>query len=463
MENNNTLIKKSLVWIILLIIMASYCFLAFQPDLRLSVPSLLGISAIVIILMTVILYCGENFTICLSPGIIILIAALLRLLFLFRQPELSDDIYRYLWDGLQTLQGNNPYAFAPSNAQAANDTAINILKLVNHPDLITIYPPTAQLIFAAGALFKNAIGLKSLLVCMDIGTCFFLIRLLSLRNLPAWKAILYAWHPLPIIEIASSGHIDAAGIFFIFITLLLTGKQSPSAMPANEGPFERFFSKQYLISFLAGICFSMAVLVKLFPLIFLPVLLMVLSKWNRAYFLFGMLSGISVLVLPFLPDLVNMGITLTIYLQNWEFSGFAFRTLRQLTSSGNAARIMLACFFILIATFLYANFWKSKEKSVFNPLYSVTLIFLLLTPTLHPWYVLYLVCFLPFVPGPAGLILSWTVLLSYYVLINYSLLGQWNENNIITAVIWGSPVFAFFLNTIAKKIFRNQAIPSLIK
>jgi hypothetical protein len=176
-----------------------------------------------------------------------------------------------------------------------------------------------------------------------------------------------------------------------------------------------------------------------------------------------MLSGISVLVLPFLPDLANMGTTLNIYLQNWEFSGFAFRTLRQLTSSGNAARIIVACFFILIATFLYANFRKSKEKSVFNTLYSVTLIFLLLTPTLHPWYVLYLVCLLPFVPGSAGLVMSWTVLLSYSVLINYYLLGQWSENNIITAVIWGSPVFASFLNTIARKIFRNQGIPFLIK
>ena len=71
--------------------------------------------------------------------------------------------------------------------------------------------------------------------------------------------------------------------------------------------------------------------------------------------------------------------------------------------------------------------------------------YLLLTPTLHPWYALYLVCFLPFAPGAAGLALTWAVFLSYRVLAFKAFSGQWVENDWIPLLIWVAPVLAFLI------------------
>src|SRR6266568_2250890 len=75
-----------------------------------------------------------------SAGFILAVALLLRLPFLIRPAELSDDIYRYLWDGLQTLSGSNPYAAAPANVHPTHAAAEGVRRLVNHAELVTIYP-----------------------------------------------------------------------------------------------------------------------------------------------------------------------------------------------------------------------------------------------------------------------------------------------------------------------------------
>ena len=126
--------RTILTWGIPLIIIASYSLLTAQADLSLAIPILVGDTACVILLLAVTLYTGEKITINWSPGIVIIIAATLRLLFLFRQPELSDDIYRYVFDGLQSLMGHNPYAMAPADiAQETEELAYLLLTPVLHP------------------------------------------------------------------------------------------------------------------------------------------------------------------------------------------------------------------------------------------------------------------------------------------------------------------------------------------
>jgi hypothetical protein len=90
-------------------------------------------------------------------------------------------------------------------------------------------------------------------------------------------------------------------------------------------------------------------------------------------------------------------------------------------------------------------------------LYGITFSFLLLTPTLHPWYALYLAGLFPFTAGVAGLVLTWTVFLSYHVQIRYLLLGQWIENDLIAAAIWIAPVLAFVICKVIKRLVRRQA------
>ena len=163
--------------------------LELQPDLRLAVPEMVASTAVITMLLAAALYFGEKQRITWSPATILAIAAVARLLFLFRSPELSDDIYRYLWDGLTLLGERNPYAAAPAAVQSTSGALAVLQRMVNHSGLVTIYPPAAQLVFAAGALpGGGVIGIKALLVLFDLGSCFLILRLLATFRLPAWMA-----------------------------------------------------------------------------------------------------------------------------------------------------------------------------------------------------------------------------------------------------------------------------------
>jgi len=43
------------------------------------------------------------------------LTVLFRLLFLFSIPNLSQDFYRFIWDGRMILEGYNPYLFTPES------------------------------------------------------------------------------------------------------------------------------------------------------------------------------------------------------------------------------------------------------------------------------------------------------------------------------------------------------------
>jgi hypothetical protein len=443
-------------WGIPFAVTSSYVFLSFQQDLRLSVHALIGASALAVCSLAVLLYAGEHDKVRLSAGAIIILALFFRLLFLFRPPELSDDVYRYLWDGLQTLRGTNPYGLAPALVKPLDAASAVLQQKINHPQFVTIYPPMSQIVFALGAaVSRSLIGLKITLVIFDMTACFIILKLLYAMELPAWRAALYAWHPLPVIEIAGSGHIDGVGILFFLVTLsILFSKSHPDLFTA--GPRSLDPLRQKGNSFIAGVLFTASVSIKFIPLVYFPVLLAA-----AAYplgMVSGFLAGLALLWVPFFQDLSHIFTTLTIYLQNWEFANFAFRILRNLTSSGDNARMILASLFMICVLFFTVSFRISRIGSVrgksfpllIKALYGITFGFLLFTPMLHPWYVLYIVGFFPFIVGPAGLVFSWAVFLSYHVLIEYAVLGRWIENDMSVAAVWFSPAVAWLASYIIK-------------
>jgi hypothetical protein len=444
--NNSTAASIFYFWGIPLSISILYIVLAAVPDVKLAVPLLTAVTSIQVILIAAVLFFGEKGSLHWPPWFILVFAVLYRLIFLFQEPQLSDDIYRYLWDGLQSLSGNNPYALPPDIAPASTRILALLRQKVNHPELMTIYPPASQIVFAAGTLLgKSLLSLKALIVLADLLTCFVMIRLLIALKMKPFRAVLYAWHPLPVIEIASSGHVDGIGFLFLVSAMLLLFRQPRSLILRTA----------------AGFLFSFSVLIKFFPLVFLPGLLLPGHLRDRVAFLSGFFAGILALSLPFMPELTNSFSTLNTYLYNWEFSGFAFRSLREITATPEMPRKILLSLFVLAAgsvyfrLFYHAGFYsKTGDKPelptrLLNAFYAISFTFLLLTPTLHPWYALGLVCFLPFSAGPAGLVFAWSVFLGYRVLIPYTILGEWTENTATAFMIWIAPVIAFFASHLA--------------
>ena len=432
-------------------IVVASTLLAQEVELRLAVPLLVGATATMTTALACALHYGERGRLGWSPAVVLAVALLLRLLFLFSPPQLSDDIYRYLWDGNNLLRGTNPYAAAPSAVRPTPELAA-IHSRINHPDYVTIYPPAAQMVFAGGAtLGGTATGLKAFLVLFDMGLCALLLMLLKRLEMPAWRAALYAWNPLPVLEIAGSGHVDGAGLTMLLaaLCLLVMYRKNTSGSSRRLWPF-----------LLSGALLACAGLVKLFPLALAPVLFLLVPPKYRMHFVLAFLGALTAQLLPFLPHLSNMGASLEAYARNWEFAGFAFNTLRTMTGSGTTARLLLSSLFLLAVAGIVSRFAgtiDSTESSIsgvrqaLKACYAIAMVFLLLTPTLQPWYALCLAVFLPFCAGPAGLVLCWAVFLTYQVQIPYFILGQWIENPYVTAAIFLAPVTAYLLSRWSEK------------
>ena len=446
------------------VIIFLYLYLSLAPDLRLAVPEWIGINAVIVILLSTILLFAPSIERQWSAAFILLVAAVLRGLFLWRSPELSDDIYRYLFDGLMSIHGRNPYDMAPAVAANAMPAFSALAGQVNHPELPTIYPPAAQLVFAAGAVIGNVVGMKLVMVLADLAGCALILALLDRLRLPRNNAVIYAWHPLPVLEIAASGHIDAAAVAFTLLALffLLSGMapgRPSSFSPKKTGKLAAFFTRPGPTGWAAGISFALAVLTKWTPLIFAPGILLLTTSTKGKYTRPGFLLTVAAMIVLFWPEVKNAFYTLSVYAANWEFSGFIFRCLRSSTGSGGAARLIIAGTFLAAVGAVHFRLINVRcrtslahARDVFRCFYITAALFLILTPTLHPWYGLYLVAFLPFAAGPAGVALSWSIFLAYRVVLLYGITGQWIENDLVPFLIISAPACALAAGLIARSV-----------
>ena len=447
--------RKFYSGLIIAVIVTACLLLAREPELRLAVPLLVGCTAVMVVMLAVTLYLGEKGALSWSITTILGVALLLRLLFVTAPPQLSDDIYRYLWDGCTLLRGGNPYASAPASV-TPSPALSDIHRLINHPQCVTIYPPGAQVVFAGGAAVGGSVGLKALLVLLDMGLCALLVVLLQQLEIPVWRAVLYAWNPLPILEIAGSGHVDGVGLTLLMgaILLILSERKDDPSAALRRWPF-----------YLSGGLLAGACLIKLFPLVLTPVFCLLVPRPRRVTFLAGFVMMSVALTLPFLPPLTNMLVSLEVYARNWEFAGFAFTTLRTLTGSGPVARCLLAGVLVMIVGVVCFRLKKRLNHELTTTgmglaalaaSYTITLSFLMLSPTLQPWYALSLAVLLPFCASPAGLLLCWAVFLTYQVQIAYFISGKWTENLYVTAAVFWAPLIVMVFN-FGRNFIRNHS------
>ena len=171
--------------------------------------------------------------------LIIGVAVLLRGILLALDPLLSNDIYRYVWDGKVQGAGINPYRYFPNDEalNALRDTAI--YPNINRADsAVTIYPPVAQMFFfLVTRLGENVITMKLALVACEAGIAFSILAFLRRLGRSPTRLVAYAWHPLPAWEIANSGHVDALMVMLMMLGLwfALTGRPLRGAAAITLG------------------------------------------------------------------------------------------------------------------------------------------------------------------------------------------------------------------------------------
>lgn len=209
-------------------------------------------------------------------------AALLRFLALSFPPFLSNDIYRYIWDGWVQAAGINPYRYIPADPHLAALRDAVVYPNINRATYAhTIYPPAAEMIFLAVTRITSVLmlppvfGMKLAMVGLEAAGIWATMRLLDVAGLPRSRILIYAWNPVPVWEFAGNGHVDAITICFIALALLAACRQN-SALSAAAA--------------------AIAVLAKFLPAVLLPAI------WRRWDWKFAaVFTGLVILLyLPYL-------------------------------------------------------------------------------------------------------------------------------------------------------------------
>lgn len=326
--------------------------------------------------------------------VLFLFAVFFRLCPVGSTPELSSDIYRYVWDGRVQSQGINPYVHPPSADSLVSLRDKTIYPQINRKNFPTIYPAGAQIFFLASHwLVGDSIrGLKGILVLFDILTMIMLIALLRTHGLQETRFAVYAWNPLVILEIAHSGHLEGFFVFLVVLAFLLHSINKKT------------------LGVVSLACASGA---KIYPALLLPAFL---SKGERIKGLSIFFSCILLFYLPYVSAGKKLLGFLPIYFKNpYESFNLGLKYfLMQIFHGLDYFSLTVILVGIVFAAAVVV-FLKDKEKAE-TLKYSYILISLQLIcmpAALHPWYVIWLIPLLAFYPSPAWLIFSCTVALSY--------------------------------------------------
>ncbi len=342
-------------------------------------------------------------------------------------PSLSDDVYRYVFDGANSAAGINPYLVVPAERTVAPGNEhrgggrwpgeARVAARVNNAEMTTIYLPAAQHAFhlvaaldprpSAAPPEARALLYRIAFVVVEAVAVGFLLALLRGRRRSAWWLALYAWHPLPLSEIAGSGHQDVLGAALLLAALLIH-------LRVRRGI--------WAWSGLLGA----AALVK--PIV-LPVALFLLRGRRGRDWILSAGVGIAVIAAIAAPLLLTDGGAALSSLEatagrfglKWAHFGSLYEWLlaaieKVALTWGNdpqeqlARAICMGLFLVVLARVWWRGTDAWRDSSV------IFLAMVLLSPTAHPWYLLWPLALMPVAPGPAVWVASLTIPWGYAVL-----------------------------------------------
>lgn len=361
-------------------------WVARQVDLDARMPEFIGLLLLAGILYAIGVFWVDRFRLgAVALFVILASTVLFRVILLPAQATLSDDVYRYQWDGRAQRAHLNPYVVFP------NSEGLEWLQNPEHPEppgeeTPTIYPPISELAYR---LIETVPGYKLASTIFDLATVGVLMLLLAAMKQPLHRVLAYAWNPSVLISFAMSGHFDSLAIvtFLAALFFLVTNRPALS---------------------MAGLALS--VLSKFFPVL---LLLTFLKRLRMAY-----VGIFAVLVLAFYVPFLGAGSHLfdgaRNYARDWVNNESLFRLLRFV--AGSRAGAQLAAAVIVLAAIGYL------ARSRATPLWSSLVLtggVLLVSPTAYPWYFTWSIPFLCFYPSAAWLLMSVTSVLAYTPAITY--------------------------------------------
>lgn len=389
---------------------------------------------------------------------LLVVAILSRLIFIVATPNLSQDFYRFIWDGYLNQLEVNPYLYSATEIVSQNLApqmpnqqqlyeGMGWLSQGNHSN----YPPINQLFFVLGnwfpgqSILSSVIGMRVFIILADIGIIYYGRQLLKALQLPEKHIFWYALNPFIIIELTGNLHFEGIMLFFTIFSLYLLqrGKWFWAALP-----------------------FALAISTKLIPVLLLPFFIKWFLKHHnlKSLLVFYIVIGISIslIFLPFFSSdfISNYANTTSLWFNNFEFNASIYYIARaigySITGYNEIAIIgkgLALSIFIIVWCLALFRKTETMQQLITNMLLALTVYFLLST-TVHPWYLATLVLFAAFSNYKYPLIWSIVIILSYLAYANAD-----NTENLWLVALEYVVVFLFMIGEVFNlKTFRNLKI-----
>jgi len=333
------------------------------------------------------------------PGLVVVIGitVVLQSAALTRGSQISDDLYRYAWDGRVQAAGIDPYRYAPNAPELAGlrdpwlwPDAATCQQLhkreqpctrINRPPAHTIYPPVAEAWFTAvhalpGPSRDHHQQLYASLV--SLGLMLLLARELVRRGRSPLLAAAYGWSPVAGLDIASDAHVDVLAALLGLAAVLAAERSWRADRPERPGTAGR---RRPLV---VGLLLGLATAVKVYPALLLPAL-------ARRSPVRAVASFASVIAVVYVPHVLAVGVGVLGYLPGYlseeqYAQGGRFLLLGLLGVTGSAVKVVAVGLLSALAVAVARSHLRPAEAT----LAMLGGTFLVVDPV-QPWYAVLLV------------------------------------------------------------------------
>ncbi len=359
---------------------------------------------------------------------VIVVGALIRCVMFFSTPILEDDYLRYLLDGAVVANGHNPYRYAPSELQTASETLSQDLRnlavegeqvicRINHPHLRTVYPPVAQVAFAAAHFVKpwSLLALRAVLGLFDVAILILLIWVLRGLGISTVWSMVYWWNPLVVQQIYNCAHMDVIAVSLALGAVALSLRR-------------RHIS--------AAGALALGIGTKLWPVMLAPVLLRPLRSAPLMMLVSVAVMGLAAagMFLPVYLSGLDKSSGFAAYGQRWEMNDalymlFSWSVGHLVNLVGrdwiNPQMVTRVVVFLTLVAWIARTLRKGPASSLRtceSSLLIVAAVFML-SPTQFPWYYVWVVPFLAIRPLFSLLVLN-ALLPLYYLRFHFAAHGD---------------------------------------
>ena len=395
--------------LLVLLSLASYIVFAYQLEREDFVKLLTLFVALFIFCFKLVQFEKWNFKFLVSAGV------LFRIAFLCAEPNLSQDFYRFIWDGQLVSHFTNPYLEVPNVLiEQQNLIIANAQELYSGMGSLSAkhysnYPPLNQYLFALAALLggkslmATVVTMRVIIILADLGVFYFGRKLLKNLNQSPHLILWYFLNPLVIIELTGNLHFEGVMLFFFVWSLYLLSVRK----------------WQW-----AAVVYACSISVKLVPLLFLPLFLKHF-KFKKSIAFYIIVAGTSLLLFaPFYSSefIGNYSKTIGLWFSNFEFNAGLYNGIKQIAVHFNAKPWELVKTYgkitpivTIIAVLLFTFLRKNQNlKVLLSSMLWVLCLYYFISATVHPWYVIFLVVLTAFTKYRFAIIWSAAVVLSYF-------------------------------------------------